>query len=443
MMAMFAAIAANAETLTCEVFNYSYDSGVEGTTGVTFDVDATIDGSTVTFTKFLGSKLNFDVTCYSTGSTEHTAGSGSMSGTYTLGSLGSYNSIYFYGDDDFKYIVTDAGKKTLDGVFYFNKNYDTLYDLVIYLPDNFEPKVDTSVETTLPVTLDDGTSLTVDAKIGDGTVTLLGLFGVSKITYTINELGAVSSSLSEGYVAGDYTCNGTNNSYIYFYGSTYAKYDTTTRVLSDYAYMYYSYVGITFSVELPEWFVPAKAEDVEIPEGGLNILVYDNASGSYGDTVYAPATIENGTITFENFAGSTSTVAFTCHDSGSVDVVINGSTPTGMYGTIKGNIDLGTWQFDKFLIYIAGTDYSIDYKGKYLTICGYGYVGSSYALYYLFVSLPNDFETAESAGVGNVMVDNSNAPVEYFNLQGVRVANPTSGLYIRRQGTTTAKVLVK
>jgi hypothetical protein len=41
------------------------------------------------------------------------------------------------------------------------------------------------------------------------------------------------------------------------------------------------------------------------------------------------------------------------------------------------------------------------------------------------------------------VVDNSNAPVEYFNLQGVRVANPTSGLYIRRQGTTTAKVLVK
>ena len=37
----------------------------------------------------------------------------------------------------------------------------------------------------------------------------------------------------------------------------------------------------------------------------------------------------------------------------------------------------------------------------------------------------------------------ANAPVEYFNLQGVRVANPENGLYIRRQGNKTTKVAVK
>ncbi|MDE6854807.1 MAG: hypothetical protein K2J38_07085, partial [Muribaculaceae bacterium] len=36
-----------------------------------------------------------------------------------------------------------------------------------------------------------------------------------------------------------------------------------------------------------------------------------------------------------------------------------------------------------------------------------------------------------------------NAPAEYFNLQGVRVANPESGLYIRRQGGKATKVYVK
>lgn len=36
-----------------------------------------------------------------------------------------------------------------------------------------------------------------------------------------------------------------------------------------------------------------------------------------------------------------------------------------------------------------------------------------------------------------------NAPVEYFNLQGVRVANPANGLFIRRQGNEVKKVLVK
>lgn len=46
------------------------------------------------------------------------------------------------------------------------------------------------------------------------------------------------------------------------------------------------------------------------------------------------------------------------------------------------------------------------------------------------------------AGISAVEAD-ANAPVEYFNLQGVRVANPESGLYIRRQGNTATKVFVK
>ena len=49
------------------------------------------------------------------------------------------------------------------------------------------------------------------------------------------------------------------------------------------------------------------------------------------------------------------------------------------------------------------------------------------------------------AGIGTITIDNSNAPVEYYNLQGVRVAadNLTPGIYILRQGTDVKKVLVK
>ena len=47
-----------------------------------------------------------------------------------------------------------------------------------------------------------------------------------------------------------------------------------------------------------------------------------------------------------------------------------------------------------------------------------------------------------AAGVENVVVD-ANAPVEYFNLQGVRVAEPANGIFIRRQGNKAVKVLVK
>lgn len=46
----------------------------------------------------------------------------------------------------------------------------------------------------------------------------------------------------------------------------------------------------------------------------------------------------------------------------------------------------------------------------------------------------------EKAGVKNVSVD-ANAPAEYYNLQGIRVANPEAGLYIVRRGNTTTKVV--
>lgn len=50
---------------------------------------------------------------------------------------------------------------------------------------------------------------------------------------------------------------------------------------------------------------------------------------------------------------------------------------------------------------------------------------------------------ASITGVEDVTVADENAPVEYYNLQGIRVSNPEGGIYIRRQGNTATKVLVK
>ncbi len=50
------------------------------------------------------------------------------------------------------------------------------------------------------------------------------------------------------------------------------------------------------------------------------------------------------------------------------------------------------------------------------------------------------------AGVKDINTDaavDADAPVEYFNLQGVRVAEPAAGLYIRRQGKTVSKVVIR
>ena len=47
----------------------------------------------------------------------------------------------------------------------------------------------------------------------------------------------------------------------------------------------------------------------------------------------------------------------------------------------------------------------------------------------------------ETGGVNNI--DSENAPVEYYNLQGVKVANPDKGIYIIRQGNTTKKAVIR
>ncbi len=56
-----------------------------------------------------------------------------------------------------------------------------------------------------------------------------------------------------------------------------------------------------------------------------------------------------------------------------------------------------------------------------------------------------EFKAEETnTGIDNVVADgDSNAPVEYYNLQGIRVDNPANGIYIKRQGSKATKVLIR
>ena len=61
----------------------------------------------------------------------------------------------------------------------------------------------------------------------------------------------------------------------------------------------------------------------------------------------------------------------------------------------------------------------------------------------MFVADGDNLNVVGNTAINDINVDNVDAPVEYYNLQGVRVYNPENGLYIRRQGNTVTKVLVK
>ncbi|MGM9855286.1 MAG: hypothetical protein ACI31B_06115 [Muribaculaceae bacterium] len=46
------------------------------------------------------------------------------------------------------------------------------------------------------------------------------------------------------------------------------------------------------------------------------------------------------------------------------------------------------------------------------------------------------------AGVEDAIADDVNAPVKYYNLQGVEIANPENGLFIKKQGAKATKVVL-
>lgn len=50
---------------------------------------------------------------------------------------------------------------------------------------------------------------------------------------------------------------------------------------------------------------------------------------------------------------------------------------------------------------------------------------------------------SDSSGIGTLTGSNDDAPVEYYNIQGMKVDNPAPGLYIRRQGNTVSKVIIR
>ena len=52
---------------------------------------------------------------------------------------------------------------------------------------------------------------------------------------------------------------------------------------------------------------------------------------------------------------------------------------------------------------------------------------------------PND-----STGLDDILAEDENAPVEYFNIQGLRVSDPQPGqMVIRRQGSKVSKIIIR
>ena len=109
--------------------------------------------------------------------------------------------------------------------------------------------------------------------------------------------------------------------------------------------------------------------------------------------------------------------------------------------------------------------YARDYQGSYSNAYDFDYAGNLYAVtsgaecmavYAIPDSMMGEnrrttpakssllatFDSNDLAtGIEKINTD-ANAPVEYYNLQGVKVENPENGIFIRKQGSKTTKVVL-
>lgn len=67
------------------------------------------------------------------------------------------------------------------------------------------------------------------------------------------------------------------------------------------------------------------------------------------------------------------------------------------------------------------------------------YWGVAGAHRYYLDNIKISYKKDGMSGIDDITVNEENAPVEYYNLQGVRVENPENGIFIRRQGNNITK----
>lgn len=69
----------------------------------------------------------------------------------------------------------------------------------------------------------------------------------------------------------------------------------------------------------------------------------------------------------------------------------------------------------------------------------HGLVISGFAVTVTKVSLI----TVDQSGIEDISTDSNDMPVEYYNLNGMRVDNPANGIFIRRQGNKVSKIYIR
>lgn len=214
-----------------------------------------------------------------------------------------------------------------------------------------------------------------------------------------------------------------------------------------------------------------KAVDVTVDNGDA-ALINDfeteapfayNAESSTGVAAATPTCTKTNTYKFGGRASARFGYTFADSREGSIEwdytgspVVLNSDDELGMY--VYGDFN----NHDLYIGVTTGTDIkwlpveTLNFMGwRHATVSlseldpSFTYLLSGFKLDQVHSLITqkgafciDDLTHKAGSGVANITVDEPDTEAVYYNLQGIEVANPSSGLYIERRGTTTRKVLL-
>lgn len=224
--------------------------------------------------------------------------------------------------------------------------------------------------------------------------------------------------------------------------------ETITANPTDYNYIIYSKTDKTttlVSAGDPGAAAQVQPKAVFVEDGAVKVVGYQSlqVEGSE-DSQFVISYIADGKLTTATTAAGNISYYKV---QGAVDLGKDGIliAANGYYNTTDkdAGISLNDFAGNSSLVLIDNDTFSTsDFCDYPVAIASYNEkvaIACLNAYAYDFTSYNNENYT----GIENIAIDNADAPVEYFNLQGARIANPTAGFVIRRAGNVVEKIFVK
>ncbi len=188
------------------------------------------------------------------------------------------------------------------------------------------------------------------------------------------------------------------------------------------------------------------------------------------DNAYT-CTVNEATVISATFGEARYTISFTTQGNGTVeawsDLDDNQAPAAGATQYTDGSFIQGDGETELYIYFIPGDNK--DNEKETITLIVYedenenqtlppgdcepvtAEEGTPYYGAYVYYAYPTGNTnvsvtfTNETSAISDIIFDAENGPVEYYNIQGVRVAaeNLTPGFYIARQGSKTKKILIR